>query len=152
MTKYYSKTTRGFYASEIHDIMPDDAIEVSDSVYDELFRNQSLGMEIVPDENGRPINIIPNQIKTIEDLSNVIKNNIQSNLDGVAKSWGYDSMDRAATYLFSSNIKYKTDAETLLSWRDSVWSWAETLFTKIKIGDSADNLMKKMPKPPERIT
>lgn len=52
----YSKTTRGFYAIEIHgDNIPQDAVEITDSEYITLLEGQETGKEIQGDENGHPI-------------------------------------------------------------------------------------------------
>ena len=51
----YSATVRGFYADDIeYASIPEDAVEVSKELYDELFAGQAAGKEIVPDENGYP--------------------------------------------------------------------------------------------------
>lgn len=57
MRKFYSATTNGFYASEIHgDNMPNDVVEITQQRHDELFQGQSNGLRITSDENGYPIN------------------------------------------------------------------------------------------------
>jgi hypothetical protein len=54
MTKLYSKTTKGFYDSEIHKIMPEDAVTITDEQYQSLLAQQSQGMAIIPDSSGMP--------------------------------------------------------------------------------------------------
>ena len=41
--KYYSKSTGGFYTTEIHDKMPDDVVVVTDDLYNKLHIGQSEG-------------------------------------------------------------------------------------------------------------
>lgn len=68
MSKFYSKTTNGFYDSSINVIMPHDAIAISDADYAALFAAQSSGQVIQPDANGNPqaINFTrsPDQIRS----------------------------------------------------------------------------------------
>lgn len=57
---YYSKTTRGFYCKEIHGTnIPSDAVQITNERQANLMNEQSQGKQIVPDENGYPIAIVP---------------------------------------------------------------------------------------------
>lgn len=55
MTKFYSKTTGGFYDSEIHKTMPEDAIELEDIHYETIIAMQSEGKAIVDNGYGLPM-------------------------------------------------------------------------------------------------
>lgn len=55
----YSATTRGFYRADIHVVIPDDAVEITDDYHAELIDCQNKGMEIAPNEDGYPIARIP---------------------------------------------------------------------------------------------
>lgn len=58
----YSKTTRGFYDSEIHRVnVPDDAVEISKSDHANLLAAQAVGKVIQPDAAGYPMAIDPPQ-------------------------------------------------------------------------------------------
>jgi len=53
---FYSASTNGFYAKEIHgDAIPIDAVEVTDNAYQLLFVAQSEGKRIVAGGDGHPI-------------------------------------------------------------------------------------------------
>jgi len=53
---YYSKSTGGFYAKEIHgEKIPEDAVEISKEYHKELFQGQSKGKLIAADDNGYPV-------------------------------------------------------------------------------------------------
>lgn len=53
---FYSKTTGGFYATEIHgDNIPSDSVEITAELHAALLEGQAAGKRIVPDENGYPI-------------------------------------------------------------------------------------------------
>jgi hypothetical protein len=57
MTRFYSKTTGGFYDDTIHGTMPEDAVEISDDLYEYVFGIQSEGGSISSDSNGKPIGV-----------------------------------------------------------------------------------------------
>ena len=58
--KYYSASTGGFYASEIHgDNIPKDAKEITQEKHKEILQSQSTGKQIIADKNGYPIAIDP---------------------------------------------------------------------------------------------
>ena len=55
MIKFYSKQTNGFYDKEIHgENIPNDAVEISNSKYDELLQEQVTGGIIAGNEQGLP--------------------------------------------------------------------------------------------------
>lgn len=57
---FYSAKTGGFYTSEIHgDGIPDDAVEISDAVYQSLMTDQCSGKYITADDSGHPVAILP---------------------------------------------------------------------------------------------
>jgi hypothetical protein len=57
---YYSKTTKGFYCDEIHGTnIPSDCVQITKEQHTNLLNEQSQGKQIVPDENGYPITIVP---------------------------------------------------------------------------------------------
>ena len=57
---YYSKTTKGFYCEEIHGTnIPSDCVQITKELHTTLLNEQSQGKQIVPDENGYPIAIVP---------------------------------------------------------------------------------------------
>ena len=51
----YSKTTKGFYNTDINTIIPSDAVEISDELYESLMNGQSTGKIIQQDSSGNPI-------------------------------------------------------------------------------------------------
>lgn len=71
---FYDKNTRGFYNKQNEN---NSRYEISVEYWQELLDKQTEGMEIVPDENGRPIAIQPviseygkreNRISELKDL------------------------------------------------------------------------------------
>jgi hypothetical protein len=59
MQLYYSASTNGFYNSEIHKSMPEDAVKITQEQYDKVFDGQSEGLLIAPDSKGFPVNVKP---------------------------------------------------------------------------------------------
>lgn len=54
MTMKYSASARGFFDSDLHRTIPEDAVTVSVRRYTALLTGQAAGHEIVPDARGRP--------------------------------------------------------------------------------------------------
>lgn len=55
MTTYYSKSTKGFYISEIHkDNIPEDKVEISEDLHKALVQGQCEGKIIDVDAQGTP--------------------------------------------------------------------------------------------------
>jgi hypothetical protein len=54
MAYYYSKETGGFYHSSLHEILPKDAVQITDEDYSALMAAQSEGKVIVADKKGSP--------------------------------------------------------------------------------------------------
>jgi hypothetical protein len=56
MTKFFSRSTNGFYSEDINGSnMPDDVVEISDELWQSLLDGQSCSKFITSDENGMPI-------------------------------------------------------------------------------------------------
>lgn len=121
MTVYYSKSTNGFYNDFINKFIPNDAIEISEDQYESLFKAQNSGKIIQSDKNGNPEFVDPS-LPTKEQLNEICKLMVQQLLDKTAIDWGYDSLVSAASYANSSNPQFKSEAESLIAWRDKCWT------------------------------
>ena len=77
-------------------------------------------------------------------------------IDQFARTWGYDSIYTAATYLNSAIPLFKHEAEVIIAWRDTAWFNANNLFNACKAGtatapSSAAAFVKQvLPPPPFR--
>lgn len=126
MTIYYSKSTNSFYDPSINEEIPSEKVEISFETWQSLLKGQGQGKAINSDNSGNPILVdLPKPAKT--DLISQYEFVAQSNLDAVAKSWGYDSLVSAASYAGSSNPQFKAEAEALINWRDNYWAEAYTI-------------------------
>ncbi|ELW9297461.1 tail fiber assembly protein [Enterobacter roggenkampii] len=91
MNKYfYSPGTRGFYQSDIHSIIPDDAIEISAEEYHQLANDQQNGMEITPGAGGRPVLTEP--VIDYVAQAQQVKNSLRLTADAEI-SWRQDAVD-----------------------------------------------------------
>ncbi|CAB5151785.1 hypothetical protein UFOVP148_63 [uncultured Caudovirales phage] len=118
MTKYYSKSANGFYDSVIHDALPKDAKEITEEKWQNLIQDMANGKILKADKAENPFTEdAPTPELTPADFAFGLKNH----LDNFAKSWGYDSILSAASYLGSANEQFKAEAEALVCWRDSCW-------------------------------
>lgn len=55
MEIFYSSSTRGFFFSNIHKVIPEDAKTVLEDTYKNLLEGQSQGKVIGPDPDGNPV-------------------------------------------------------------------------------------------------
>ncbi|MBW4241750.1 tail fiber assembly protein [Enterobacter roggenkampii] len=91
MNKYfYSPGTRGFYQSDIHSVIPDDAIEINADEYHRLLEGQQNRMEITPGADGSPILTEP-AIDYVAQ-SQQVKNSLRLTADAEI-SWRQDAVD-----------------------------------------------------------
>ena len=66
MTKFYSRTTKGFYDSNFHKTMPEDAYEIGNELHQSLLQEQAAGKIIVHNGDNpiaieRPIPVISDE-------------------------------------------------------------------------------------------
>ena len=55
MTLYYSQSSGGFYDSDIHTRLPEDAVAISPEQHAALLSGQSAGQVIMPGKDGKPV-------------------------------------------------------------------------------------------------
>lgn len=72
----------------------------------------------------------PPYIPTIQDYSN----SIQQHIDATAKAKQYNDAVSLVSYVNSTNTQWKSEAETFIAWRDSVWSYAFDELQKVQQG------------------
>jgi len=135
MTKFYSPSTGGFYASEIHGkAVPADAVEISDKLYEGLFAAQAQGQVIVADADGKPV-ARPRPAPTPAQSATLLSQALQAHVDGAARALGYDSAVAAISYADEPSVpKYQAEALALRAWRSQVWAAAEPLLAAVAGG------------------
>ena len=65
---YYSKARGGFFDDAIHDVLPDDVVEISSEVHRQLLDSQCEGKVIVGDDQGYPQSVDPRSLLSPEQL------------------------------------------------------------------------------------
>lgn len=132
---FYSKSTGGFYTSEIHgDNIPDDAVEITEAEHAALLEWQSQGKVIVADESGRPILQDPPP-PTAEQIMSRLEARVQFWLDEQARALGYDDIKSAVTYAEESAIpKFQQEGRAMRRLRSLVWARCYEILAQVQAG------------------
>ena len=148
MKKYFTASPISFLDDDIN-IIPSDAVEITQEQWQSLLESQSKGLIIKADLNGNPVAVNPPGPTYDQTVIN-ISNALQATLDTGAINWGYNSIVSAASYAASINKQYAADAAALIGWRDEVWAWATPQFPNVAAGESPATFMATMPAQPEQ--
>lgn len=132
---FYSKSTGGFYTSEIHgDNIPGDAVEITETEHAALIEGQSLGKLIVADESGRPILQDPPP-PTVEQIIKRFEARVQLWLDEQARALGYDDIKSAVTYAEESAVeKFQQEGQALRRLRSLAWARCYEILNAVQAG------------------
>ena len=74
--KYYSKTTKGFYDTEFHDTIPDDAVSLTDDEYNTIIDEQSKG-KVIDVKNDKVVT--EEYVLSEEQIANIYRMKRKSN-------------------------------------------------------------------------
>lgn len=126
MEYLWSPSKQGFYCREIHgDNTPFDVVSVGDEQYKSLMDHQTQGCLIRANDAGQPEAIHSDDMTmTAEAVASAFTARVQREIEGLAVSWGYDSVLSSASYAMSAIPKFKAEALALLVYRDAMWAWA----------------------------
>ena len=105
MTYYYSPTSKGFYTDEIHDSMPNDAVELTDDYYQRLIADQSTGNVIVMGTAGLPVTQPPTILTLTLEQAKAIRNSLLSQSDWTQLQDTPSSVNRAAWATYRQSIR-----------------------------------------------
>ena len=146
---FYSKSTGGFYAREIHgDNIPADAVEITDAEHAALIEGQSQGKVIVADESGRPVLKDPPP-PTHEQIIAQYTGAVQQHLDVFARTRGYDGILSAATYATSTVPKFAAEGQYAVEARDATWAKCYEVLAAVEAGShpmpTLDELLAELP-------
>lgn len=80
---------------------------------------------------------------------------IQGNLDSYAKSWGYNDIASACTYVGDPCAKFNAEAIALRQWRSDTWAMVEATDAQIASGmqpypQTIEAALSMLPAAPER--
>lgn len=118
--KFYSKSTGGFYDSEISgDDIPQDTVDITDDTWITLLNGQDEGKIISPDDNGYPVLTEP-PLPSHGELIQLAENERQSLLthaDAVMLDWRTELMlgeiSDASRENLSAWLAYKNDVKSV---------------------------------------
>ena len=103
MGYFFSKTTRGWYHTEAHEVMPDDVVEVSDELRAVLQAGHyATGKQIIGDENGNPILVPRVEAGTLEEGQSFLLDLIGLKCQEALSS-GFSSDALGADHLYMTN-------------------------------------------------
>lgn len=132
---FYSKSTGGFYAPEIHTTTPDDVVEISRTTHAALLAGQAEGKRIVPDIDGFPVLADPEPPSEASVIASTASA-VQSHLDATAQSLGYDDIKTAVTYADEPAVpKFQAEGQALRAWRSLVWEECYKMLEEVKSGN-----------------
>ena len=87
---------------------------------------------------------------TVEEIKQKLINAVQAWLDEEARSYGYDSIDSTAKYLFCDQPKFKNEAIGFSRWAGAVWDKCYELLDLYEKGQfgipEANSLIEMLPK------
>jgi len=83
-------------------------------------------------DDTQPFNYIYDGKNFILDISPILIEKTQSNLDAFAQQKGYDNILSVVSYINSSNTTYKNDANTAIHLRDETWTTLNEIINQIK--------------------
>lgn len=107
MNKYfYSPGSHGFYQSDIHNLIPGDAIEINADEYHQLLDGQQNGMEITQGADGSPILTAP--VIDYVAQAQQVKNSLRLTADAEI-SWRQDAVD--------AGMATEHETATLAEWK-----------------------------------
>ena len=88
--------------------------------------------------------------ETKEQTQNRLSPSLTLAINDAAKSWGYDSIESAISYINSSNPQYVKEAKAMIKWRDNVWDWAISALNNVEPGETAGQFLATMPELPPK--
>jgi hypothetical protein len=146
---FFSWATRGFYDTDIHSEIPQDAVEITNEHRWELINGQSAGRLIVVNSSGVPVLADPPQ-PTTEHVVAALTGAVQSHLDTVARSYGYDNAWTACTYADEPAVpRFQQEGASIRAWRSAVWAACHTVMDTVQAGHlpvpTAEELISGLP-------
>ncbi len=99
----YSKSTRGFYDSDVHanSEVPSDAVTISADAYWTLLEDQANGKAIVGDGSGNPVAVDPSSLLTVAEIQLAQINRLREACRATIES-GFTSSAVGSSYTYPS--------------------------------------------------
>jgi hypothetical protein len=140
---YFSESEKGFYLSEIHGVnMPDDVVIIKYKTYQKLLMDQTKGFEIIGDENGYPVSILPTP--TIEQIIGQQYDAIDKHISNTIKANGdYDNLGEISLYLNSTN--FRAEAQALMDWIEQCHIIQADIKNGVQVFGSVEDAINELP-------
>jgi len=143
----YSPSTGGFYHADIHDVMPDDVVDVTDEEHSALMLEQEQGKRITF-SNGAVVAVDPPPPTDAEIQAGLVSA-VQQHLDDVARTRNYDGILSLCTYATSSVEQFAAEGQAGIAWRDAVWEYCYQVLDDVQAGHrnipTSQNLILELP-------
>ena len=98
----------------------------------------------------RTFEIMANQPPSMEEQKKIYENAVQSHLDAMARTRGYDNTYTCLSYLNSTDEIWKRESIAFNIWRDSVWHKAHEILNAFMAGEieqpTIDEVIEQLPK------
>lgn len=137
MAIFYSPSTGGFYPDDVfdRDSVPEDAVEITLELRNDLLLGQIDGKIITPGPDGVPFLSEPAPL-TVEQEMRLYENAVQRHMDSAAANHGYDGIDSAVSYADEPAVaKFQREGRAFREWRSLVWAYCYGQFAKVKVGE-----------------
>ncbi|MGV3346432.1 tail fiber assembly protein [Enterobacteriaceae bacterium LUAb1] len=132
MTIFFSAENKGFYDDEIKSTYcdvgawPDDAVEISNDVYNKMMNGQGDGKIIEPDENGYPV---------LKDASPPTHNDFVEQADEKKSQLMLEASEQIGTLQDAVDLDMATDAEKL---QLTAWKRYRVLLNRVDTSTAPD--------------
>lgn len=131
---YYSASTKGFYAREIHgDNMPADVVEITTEEHLDLLAGQAAGKIIEADNDGRPVLVDPPP-PTPEQVVAGYVYALEAHYDAVAQSRRYDNRLTCALRAGYPG-PFQSEGAAFAVWMDEQNAYAYEQLALVQAGD-----------------
>lgn len=141
MAFYYSNAERGFFDTSFFNyVLPEDAVELTQQEYDDIFEGFAVGKTLLFDEHTRKpyVEFVP-VVKTRAQIEQTFTNAMNNVCESQALSLRYRSMMEAISYVGDPNPVYAREAFALRAWRSDVETTAYAALAQFET-DSIENL------------
>ena len=132
---FFSESTGGFYATEIHGgNIPSDSVEISAEYHTALMDGQSSGKRIVCNSKGFPV-LLDQPMPTQEQVIAQYESYLDSHLDNVAKQYRYKDRFSFATRAGYVG-PYQSEGIAFAQWMDNCNVQSFALLSDVLAGNA----------------
>ena len=118
-TYYYAPSTQGFYLDGLNQHIPSDAIIITEQQWMALVNGKAEG-KLIDVIDGVPTLVDP-PAPTPSQIVSAQEAVVRAYLNAGAAQRHYDSITTVCSYSTSTNVQFKSDADTCIPWRDACW-------------------------------